>query len=197
MMLCCKCKSRPAVVFVTRTDGKESRNEGFCLTCAKELGIKPVNDMLEKFGINDEDMEQMEQQMAEMMSTMEGDEEGFSPGGAAPFPFLQNVFGPDGRKETDKEGNPHKNDHKNNSQNRKRSFLEMYCNNLTAKAREGHVDPTIGRDREIYRVTQILSRRTKNNPCLIGEPGVGKTAIAEGLASRIASGDVPPHGCNS
>ena len=199
MMLCTKCKKRPAVVFVTRMDGKESTNEGYCLTCAKELGIQPVNDMLKKFGISDEDMEQMEQQMTEMLAEVgeDGDEEGegFSPGGAPSMPpFLQQLFG--GGPGGPSAGEP-KDDQKDKKDNKKekhvrRKALTMYCTDLTAKAREGRMDPTIGREREIYRVTQILSRRTKNNPCLIGEPGVGKTAIAEGLAARIARGEVPP-----
>ncbi len=194
MMLCAKCKSRPAVVFVTRMDGNESRNEGYCLRCAKEMNIGPVNQMLEKFGISDEDMEQMESQMSDMLAMAEeegADEEGFSPGGAPSFPFLQNLFGgprPEGAAPAD--GKTEKK--KDKKQEKKRKFLDQYCTDLTAKAREGRMDPTIGRQREIYRVTQILSRRTKNNPCLIGEPGVGKTAIAEGLADRIARGQVPP-----
>ncbi len=194
MILCSKCKKRPAVVFITKMEGGNSSNEGYCLTCARELGIQPVNDMLQKFGISDEDMEQMEEQMTEMMALAEEDgspEEGFSPGGAASFPFLQNMFGPpssgDKRGKTP-EGKPGK----GKEADKKRKFLSLYCTDLTAKAREGRMDATIGRDREIYRVTQILSRRTKNNPCLIGEPGVGKTAIAEGLAMRMASGQVPP-----
>ena len=194
MMLCAKCKSRPAVVFVTRMDGNESHNEGYCLRCAKEMNIGPVNQMLEKFGISDEDMEQMESQMSDMLAMAEeegADEEGFSPGGAPSFPFLQNLFGgprPEGAAPAD--GKTEKK--KDKKQEKKRKFLDQYCTDLTAKAREGRMDPTIGRQREIYRVTQILSRRTKNNPCLIGEPGVGKTAIAEGLADRIARGQVPP-----
>ena len=197
MILCTKCKKRPAVVFVTRMEGGESHNEGFCLSCAKELGIKPVNDMLEKFGISDEDMEQMEEQMTEMMElAQEGaDGEGFSPGGAPSFPFLQNLFGPPPSGGKAEEGAPEEGKGKKgkkSEQEKKRKFLDTYCTNLTAKAKAGQMDPTIGRDREIYRVTQILSRRSKNNPCLIGEPGVGKTAIAEGLATRIAKGEVPP-----
>ncbi len=197
MMLCAKCKERPAVVFVTRMDGNESHNEGYCLRCAKEMNIGPVNQMLEKFGISDEDMEQMEMQMSDMLAMAEeegSDEEGFSPGGAPSFPFLQNLFGgpngprPDGNAPTENK----KEKKKDKKQEKKRKFLELYCTDLTAKARSGRMDPTIGREREIYRVTQILSRRTKNNPCLIGEPGVGKTAIAEGLADRIARGQVPP-----
>ena len=197
MMICARCKQRPAVVFVTRTDGKESKNEGFCLTCAKELGIQPVTDMLKKFGISDEDMEQMEQQMTDMLAEAGADEEeGFSPGGAAPFPFLQNLFGgqpPKGESASAEDGEKGKDKNKKKEgKTPSRKHLAQYCSDLTAKARQGRMDPTIGREREIYRVTQILARRTKNNPCLIGEPGVGKTAIAEGLAARIASGDVPP-----
>jgi len=197
MMLCAKCKERPAVVFVTRMDGNESHNEGYCLRCAKEMNIGPVNQMLEKFGISDEDMEQMEMQMSDMLAMAEeegSDEEGFSPGGAPSFPFLQNLFGgPDGPRPDPNAPTENKKDKKKDKkQEKKRKFLELYCTDLTAKARSGRMDPTIGREREIYRVTQILSRRTKNNPCLIGEPGVGKTAIAEGLADRIARGQVPP-----
>ena len=199
MTTCIRCKKRPAVVFVTRVDNGETTNEGYCLSCAKELGIQPVNDMLKKFGISDEDMEQMNEQMEEMMAMTEGEgddeEDGFSPGGAPAFPFLQNLFGgqfPGGpsKGESPDSGEPPKKG-KKADKDKKRKYLDAYCTDLTAKAREGKMDPTVGREREIYRVTQILSRRTKNNPCLIGEPGVGKTAIAEGLAQRMVAGDVP------
>ncbi len=193
MILCTRCKQRPAVVFVTRMEAGKSANEGYCLACAKELGIQPINQMLEKFGISDDDVEQMSEQMGDMMAIMQdGDEDGdFSPGGAPAFPFLQNIFGnPAASKEEGKATDKDKKDKKDKG-DKKRKFLSQYCTDLTAKAREGHMDPTIGRDREIYRVTQILSRRTKNNPCLIGEPGVGKTAIAEGLAQRMVMGQVP------
>ncbi len=194
MILCTKCKKRPAVVFVTRMEAGESTNEGYCLSCAKDLGIKPVNDMLQKFGISDEDMEQMEQQMTEMLATAEedgADEEGFSPGGAPSFPFLQNLFGTPPTEGAAAAGEDKKGKKQGKEKEKKRKFLSLYCTDLTAKAREGRMDATIGREREIYRVTQILSRRTKNNPCLIGEPGVGKTAIAEGLAMRMVEGNVP------
>ena len=198
MITCVRCKKRPAVVFVTRVDNGETTNEGYCLSCAKELGIQPVNDMLKKFGISDEDMEQMNEQMEEMMAMTESeegdDEEGFSPGGAPAFPFLQNLFGGQfpgaPAKGSAPDGEPPKKG-KKAEKDQKRKYLDQYCTDLTAKAREGRMDPTVGREREIYRVTQILSRRTKNNPCLIGEPGVGKTAIAEGLAQRMVAGDVP------
>ena len=194
-MICSRCKKRPAVVFITRMEGDKTVNDGLCLTCAKELGIKPVGDLLDKFGITEDDMEQMDQQIGELMSLNgeEGEDENFEPGGAATFPFLQNLFGDMGKAGTpakDKEGN--KADAEQKKKEKKRKFLSLYCTDLTKKAREGGIDRIIGRDREIYRVVQILSRRTKNNPCLIGEPGVGKTAIAEGLALRIAAGNVPP-----
>ncbi|MBE6778301.1 MAG: ATP-dependent Clp protease ATP-binding subunit [Ruminococcaceae bacterium] len=198
-MICTRCKKRPAVVFVTRVEGGESANEGYCLSCAKELGIKPVNDMLEKFGISDEDMEQMNQQMEEMMAVSgEEGEEDFTPGGAPVFPFLQSLFGngPQPAKEPPLEGEPvddaPADKKKRAPKEPSRKHISQYCTDLTARAREGKIDRTVGREREIYRVTQILSRRTKNNPCLIGEPGVGKTAIAEGLALRMAAGEVPP-----
>ncbi len=193
MTICSRCKKRPAVVFVTRVDNGESTNEGYCIACAKELGIQPVNDMLQKFGISDEDIDQMNQQMEEMLAESEQDgEEGFSAGGAPVFPFLQNLFGgqPPREQQGAVEGEPV--DDKPSKKDKKRRHLTQYCTDLTARARDGALDRTIGREREIYRVVQILSRRTKNNPCLIGEPGVGKTAIAEGLAARIAAGDVPP-----
>ena len=194
-MLCSRCKKRPAVVFITRMEGDKPVNDGICLTCAKELGIKPVDDLLQKFGITDDDMEQMDQQLGALMNPEENGEGGegdFMPGGAATFPFLQNLFGgtpaaapdagPSDTKAQDKE---------KKQKEKKRKYLATYCTDLTRKAREGRLDAIIGRDREIYRVVQILSRRTKNNPCLMGEPGVGKTAIAEGLALRIAAGNVP------
>ncbi|MBQ4612737.1 MAG: AAA family ATPase [Clostridia bacterium] len=198
-MTCIRCKKRPAVVFVTRVDNGETANEGYCLSCAKELGIQPVNDMLQKFGISEEDIEQMNEQIEEMMAMNEGEgedgDEDFSPGGAPAFPFLQNLFGgmmPGGAPSAsgaEGEKPPKK---KKEDKEKKRKYLDQYTTDLTAKARKGGMDPTIGREREIYRVTQILSRRTKNNPCLIGEPGVGKTAIAEGLAQRMVAGQVPP-----
>ena len=197
MMMCTRCKKRPAVVFVTRVDNGQSFNEGYCLSCAKELGIQPVNDMLQKFGISDEDMEQMNQQMEEMMAENgEDSDEGFSPGGAPVFPFLQNLFGGQA-KAGDREpveGTPVEDTAapKKEKKDKKRKFLGLYCSDLTARARRGELDRTVGRERETDRVIQILCRRTKNNPCLIGEPGVGKTAIAEGLAMRIAAGEVPP-----
>ncbi len=167
--------------------------------CAKELNIKPVNDLMEKFGISDEDVEQMDEQVGEMLGMLGGngdgedDEDGtFTPGGAATFPLMQNFFSgaPAGDQLSGEKTREKKTDNKKKKE-KKRRFLSQYCTDLTQKAREGKIDRIIGRDREIYRVIQILCRRQKNNPCLIGEPGVGKTAIAEGLALRIASGDVP------
>ena len=198
MMMCTRCKQRPAVVFITRVENGESKNEGLCLTCAKELGIPQVNEMMQKFGISDEDMEQMNQQVQEMMEEMEaqgeGEEEGFSPGGAPSFPFLQNLFGggPAAKEGAVGKKPEESKEEKGKPKRGKRKFLSQYATDLTARARAGELDRTIGRDRETERVVQILSRRTKNNPCLIGEPGVGKTAIAEGLAIRMAEGQVPP-----
>lgn len=193
-MLCSRCNKRPAVVFITRMEGEETKNEGLCLTCAKELGIKPVNELLDKFGIGQEELEAMDEQFGELMAGNEGeDAEGFMPGGAATFPFLQNLFGK--QAENSSEGQPtdekaEKKD-KKEPKEKKRKFLDVYTTNLTKKAVDGRLDAIVGRDREIYRAVQILCRRSKNNPCLIGEPGVGKTAIAEGLALRIAAGNVP------
>jgi ATP-dependent Clp protease ATP-binding subunit ClpC len=195
-MMCSRCHKRPAVVFVSPTiDSKESR--GLCLVCAKELGIKPVNDLMEKMGITEEQMEAMETELNELMAGPEEaeDEEnggdGFVPGGAATFPFLQNIFsGDNNAQEQVYNGETAKKDKKPKPKT-KRKHLDAYCTNLTARAKNGEIDAIIGREKEIARVIQILSRRTKNNPCLIGEPGVGKTAVAEGLALRIANGSVP------
>ncbi len=194
MTLCTRCNKRPAVVFVTRMEGEKTINEGYCLTCAKEMNLKPVTDMLDKFGVDDDDLEQMESQMSEMMGgdlvDADDGDENFSPGGAPAFPFLQNLFGqiggPAPENQQDKKPKSEK-----DKKDKKRRHLNQFCNDLTKKARDGQIDPVIGREDEIYRVVQILSRRTKNNPCLIGEPGVGKTAIAEGLAQRIADKQVP------
>ncbi len=194
MTLCTRCNKRPAVVFVTRMEGEKTINEGYCLTCAKEMNLKPVTDMLDKFGVDDDDLEQMESQMSEMMGGELADtddaDENFSPGGAPAFPFLQNLFGQMGGPAPENmQGEKPKRDKE--KKDKKRRHLHQFCNDLTKKARDGQMDPVIGREDEIYRVVQILSRRTKNNPCLIGEPGVGKTAIAEGLAQRIADKQVP------
>ncbi len=197
-MVCSRCKKKPAVVFVTRMEGDKTINEGFCLTCAREIGLKPVNDMFEKFGLTDEDAAHMDEQIAGLMAmdptSTELADDGFSPGGAPTFPFLQNLFGDRTAQEDDEDEDEEEDTpppFPGMRSRKKPSYLSLYCDNLTLKARGGDIDPVIGRDREIYRVVQILSRRTKNNPCLIGEPGVGKTAIAEGLALRIANNDVP------
>ena len=204
MMMCTRCKKRPAVVFVSgSTDAQQS--QGYCLVCAKELGIKPVNDLMEKMGITEEMMESMESELSGLISMdgammptdddddENGDENGFTQGGAATFPFLKNIFqGPNGEEATKEQEETDTSSRKtDDKKKKKRKYLNMYCTNLTGKAKNGELDAIIGRDNEIARVIQILSRRTKNNPCLIGEPGVGKTAIAEGLSIRIAQGNVP------
>lgn len=207
-MLCSRCKKRPAVVFIA-TNTNSSNTQGLCLTCAKELGIKPVTDLMDKMGIDDEQLEAMQEQFGGLMNSEElGEAFGgaanreeedndalFTPGGAATFPFLQNIFGDSFQAggNAAQNANAQKSAEKKQKAEKrpKRKHLDTYCYNLTQKAKDGKLDAIIGRDKEIGRVVQILSRRTKNNPCLIGEPGVGKTAIAEGLALRIASGNVP------
>ncbi len=202
MILCSKCKKRPAVVFITTMQGQERKNEGLCLTCAKEMNIPQVNEYMEQMGISADELDKMSEQMMEVM-----DGESFEMGGAEMMPpFLQKLFSSSGEKKaeqdasqdnapTDKQSN--KEERKKRKEEKKQQkelkFLNNYCTNLSRRAEEGALDRIIGRDREIARVVQILSRRQKNNPCLIGEPGVGKTAIAEGIAQRIADGDVPFH----
>lgn len=191
-MLCSRCKKRLAVVFVSRMEGDKTYNEGLCLQCAKELGIKPVEDLMSKMGITDDQLDAMSEQL---MNPDEMGEEGFEMGGAAPLPFLNSIFGGNAAENGGEAAGNTTDQKKGGAKPRKnkapeKKYLNMYCEDLTAKARSGGFDPIIGRDREIDRVIQILCRRTKNNPCLIGEPGVGKTAIAEGIAQRIAGGSV-------
>ena len=193
-MLCSRCKKRLAVIYMTRMENGQTVSEGLCLPCAKELGLKPVDDLMNKMGLSEEDLDKMSDQMMEVMGDMEDGEDGFEKGGAMPFPFMQNLFGGLMNREKENaegEGNPPPKKEKPEKGAPKYKYLENYCENLTRKAREGKMDAIIGREKEIYRVVQILNRRTKNNPCLIGEPGVGKTAIAEGIAQRIAEGKVP------
>ena len=190
MLLCTRCKKRPAVVFVS--NGMDSQNpQGLCLVCAKELGIKPVNDIMEKMGITDEELEAATEQMTQLMN-LDNDDSGdelFAPGGAATLPVDQMLGGRPG--ENGGFGGAGVQQKKESFHKKKRKHIQNFCTDLTAKARNGQLDNIIGREKEIQRVGQILSRRTKNNPCLIGEPGVGKTAVAEGLALRIARGEVP------
>ncbi len=211
-MICSRCQKRPAVVFVSNNKN-DNAPRGYCLLCAKELGIKPVEDIIKRMGISPDDLESVQEQMDSIMENMgdmgdmseiaqnmglqnvsqdqdnnnnDNEEEDFTPGGAPSFPNFFNMFGGNAAK-TQSDGDKKPKDKKQKN----RKHINLYCEDLTRKARTGAIDRVVGRDKEIERVIQILSRRTKNNPCLIGEPGVGKTAIAEGLALRIAQGNVP------
>lgn len=196
-MLCSRCKKRQAVVFISTIQGNDKRDEGLCLICAKELGVPQVNDYLEKMGISDEDLEESYKMIFgdvdEETDADSGADDDFTPGGAGTMmPFFKR-FAANKDSQTESEKQDLKDDKKHNKkkEEKKRKFLDTYCTNLTAKAKKGEIDRIIGREKEIYRVMQISSRRTKNNPCIIGEPGVGKTAIAEGIAQKLADGDVP------
>jgi len=200
--ICNRCKKNVAVIFITKLENGVQQNEGLCLKCAKELNIQPVDDIMKKMGISEEDLDALSGEMieafggAESLTGLDQDGEEEDAGNMATFPFLNKLFGgnppgdrpfpgglpPNGGGQNGKEKDP---------RNKKRKFLESYCISLTDKARGGRLDRIVGREEELARVIQILNRRQKNNPCLIGEPGVGKTAIAEGLAMRIHAGDVP------
>lgn len=198
-MLCTRCKKRQAVVFVQRLENGKPVQEGYCLTCARELHIQPVDDLMKRFNMTDDQLASMEEHMADlmqqaqesgaMMPMMDGDMQNpddtgddFVPGGSPVFPF---GFG--GTPKAEEKGEKSKKQRGRGQ----RKYLDTYCENLTQKAKDGKLDAIIGRDREVYRTVQILCRRQKNNPCLIGEAGVGKTAIAEGIAQRIVEGKVP------
>ena len=198
MKLCSKCKKRPAVVFLSDMSNPNAEPNGLCLVCAKEMGLKPVDDMLKRMNISDEDIEQMSEQFMDLMAVDEEsddaalNDETFDLGTAPAMPFINKIFGNLAGMQTNKsEEKSETKESKEKPKKKKRRFLEQYCTNLTEKAKAGQIDRIVGRDKELYRTIQILSRRSKNNPCLIGEPGVGKTAIAEGLALKIADGTAP------
>ncbi len=205
--ICARCKKNAAVIFITKIEGSETKNEGLCLKCARELHIKPVDDIIAKMGLSDEDLDTLQ---GDMTSFLHGEDPDALPDGGeddgstddegktATFPFLNRLMGQANRGEdAPVPADPAKNQSSGASapggkeSRPKRKFLDAYCINLTDRARAGKLDQMIGRAEELERVIQILNRRQKNNPCLIGEPGVGKTAIAEGLAQRIAAGQVP------
>ncbi|MGE4276629.1 MAG: ATP-dependent Clp protease ATP-binding subunit [Lawsonibacter sp.] len=204
--MCSRCGKNVAVIFITKLENGSSKNEGLCLKCAKELGIKPIDDMMKKMGITDEDLDTLTNEMMSAFGGAEGleglvnqpkseDGEEDDDGRTATFPFLNQLFGSGNgpaSAPTPAEGAPSPRTEKNGAQKQpKRKFLDSYCISLTERASNGKLDKLVGRDREVERVIQILNRRQKNNPCLIGEPGVGKTAIAEGLAQKIFQQDVP------
>ncbi|MBQ2903019.1 MAG: ATP-dependent Clp protease ATP-binding subunit [Clostridia bacterium] len=195
-VLCAKCKKRPAMFFITKVEGDKTTQEGLCIKCAMEMNIGPVKQIMQSMGISEDELEDVSEQFEAMF----GEDGGFEPGGAGTMPFLQNLGAMNGsaeKEERTSSDNSAENEEKKKKwgkkakEEKKRKYLSQFCTDLTAKAQSGNVDRIIGRENEIYRAIQILCRRTKNNPCFIGEPGVGKTAIAEGLALKISAGDVP------
>ena len=214
MPLCSRCHKNVAVVFISKMEEGSTSNEGYCLKCAKELGLKPIDSLMRQMGITEDDLDQITDEMTNMHSLMntenddaedeeidpdeddaDGQDDSFDFGGTHTFPFLDKMFSGNDNTETPREesGTDVREDdaRRKKKEVKKRKNLSAYCTDLTYRAREGQLDAIIGRDSETERVIQILNRRQKNNPCLIGEPGVGKTAVAEGLAIRIAKGDVP------
>ncbi len=183
--MCSRCKTRVAVVFVTRVEGDKTYNEGLCLKCARELGVKPIDDIISKMGISDEELEGMMQEVTDLLPD---DGDGDNLDARAPALNLGALFGSQNGKQNKDENNKGQ---KKEKEEPTRKFLPQFCQNLTEKAQNGNIDRIVGRDKELSRVMQILCRRQKNNPCLIGEPGVGKTAVAEALALSIAEGKVP------
>jgi len=199
--ICARCKTNVAVIFITKIENGKTTNEGLCLKCAKELNIQPVDDMMRKMGISDEDLDGISREMmeamngAESLAEIEGDDSD-EDGKTATFPFLNKLFNApeEGFKSQNPQQEPNRTGRTKEGEQpekKKRKFLDNYCISLTDRAKNGQLDRMIGREEELERVIQILNRRQKNNPCLIGEPGVGKTAIAEGLAQAIAAGNVP------
>ncbi len=211
-VVCSRCKKRPAVIFISKIIDGKTVPEGLCLQCAMEMNIGPIKQMMDSMGITEEDVDSLSEQFSNMFPDSDEEDGGFEAGGSPTMPFLQGLLGdlqsglqnglaniqgePSEKAENAERTPPPQNTEKMTRKQRKaaakkRKFLNLYCTDLTARAREGKIDNIIGRSKEIARVTQILCRRSKNNPCLIGEPGVGKTAIAEGLALKIARGEVP------
>ena len=192
--MCVKCKKNIAVVFITRVENGNTLNEGYCLKCAKSLGIPQIDQVVKQMGISEDDLDMLSDEMSSMFGQNDNESDDGSESRTATFPLLNQLFGSGslpipGRQPARQE--PPKEDAEKKKTVKKHKFLDSYCMDLTGRARAGKLDKVIGRDVETERVIQILNRRQKNNPCLVGEPGVGKTAIAEGLAQRIAAGDVP------